>query len=163
MPECAIKELEALRLPPGTSVLNPIDTNALTLRVEEGRIAERILDIVIASARPDAIVVHLNLPMFMQATDQRVDFLQNIVDAAIRCRARSPDGTHFALVLRSDGSEAVDRRRRDFRTLAASAGIPVYDEMSNVADALAGIAFHERFAVGRLTGQQFEARRPGGH
>lgn len=156
LPEHAIKELETLRLPPGTSLLNPIDTSALTLRVEEGRIAERILDVVIARANPDAIVVHVNLPMFMQATDQRVDFLQNIVDAAIRYRARSSDGTHFALVLRSDGSEAVERRRRDFRTLAAFAGMPVYDEMINVADALAGVAFHERFTNARLTARQFE-------
>jgi acyl-CoA synthetase (NDP forming) len=151
LPEAAIKELESLRLPPGTSLVNPIDTNALTLRVEDGRIAERILDVVSAHAAPDAIVVHVNLPMFMQSTDQRADFLQNIVDAVIRCRSRSRDGVHFTLVLRSDGSDAVERRRRDFRTLAVAAGIPVYDEMTNVADALAGIAFHERFANARLT------------
>jgi acyl-CoA synthetase (NDP forming) len=151
LPEEAIQQLEALRLPPGTSLANPIDTNALTLRVEEGKIAESILDIVTTRSTPDAIVVHINLPMFMQATEQRVDFLQNIVDAVIRCRARSRDGTHFTLVLRSDGSEAVERRRRNFRVLAALAGIPVYDEMANVADALAGLAFYERFSSARLT------------
>jgi hypothetical protein len=87
----------------------------------------------------------------MQATEQRVDFLQNIVVAVIRCRTRAGAGIHFTLVLRSDGSETVEERRRRFRTLAALAGMPVYDEMTNVADALAGVAFHERFTNARLT------------
>ena len=148
LPPMAIAKLEALRLPPGTAIGNPIDAPTLTLRQEDGRIAERILDIVLTHGEPDAVVMHLNLPMFMRAADQRADFLQNLIDALIRVRGRH-SSVHFALVLRSDGSEACERRRREFRDVAVRKAVPVYDEMANVADALAGIAFYERYGLKR--------------
>ncbi|MEK7862957.1 MAG: acyl-CoA synthetase, partial [Chloroflexota bacterium] len=149
MPQPAVDALSALDLPPGTSVVNPIDAPAYTLRQEEGRIAERILEIVVERGEPDAIVMHINLPVFIGSTDQRADFLQNIVDAALRVRARHPGRAHFALVLRSDGAEPSERRRREFRDTAVRQGIPVYDEMANAADALAGMAFFERYLAAR--------------
>lgn len=144
LPPEARARLEALQLPPGTSIDNPIDAPTLTLRQEDGRIAERILDIVLEQGNPDAVVMHLNLPMFMAAANQRADFLRNLVDAAARVRARHGALAHFVLVLRSDGSEECERRRRDFRHTAAQQRIPVYDEIANAADALAGMAFFER-------------------
>ena len=145
MPTPAIDALAALKLPPGTSIANPIDAPAYTLRQEEGRIAERILDLVMQHAAPDAVVVHINLPVFIASADQRADFLRNLVDAALRARDRHPGRAHFALVLRSDGTEASERRRREFRGEAVRRGMPVYDEMANAADALAGVAFFERY------------------
>jgi acyl-CoA synthetase (NDP forming) len=145
MPQPAIDALAALGLPPGTSVVNPIDAPAYTLRQEDGRIAERIVDIVLQHGQPDAIVMHINLPVFMASTIQGADFLQNLVDAAIRAISRHPGRAHFALVLRSDGAEPSERRRREFRSKAVAAGVPVYDEMAGAADALAGVAFFERY------------------
>ncbi|HTO46228.1 MAG TPA: acetate--CoA ligase family protein [Burkholderiales bacterium] len=145
MPKPAIDALTALALPPGTSVVNPIDAPAPTLRQEEGRIAERILDIVLDSGEPDALVMHINLPVFIKSTDQRADFMQNLIDAAIRARSRRPEQAHFVLVLRSDGAEPSERRRREFRELAVRQGIPVYDEMANAADALAAMASFEHY------------------
>ena len=149
MAQPAIDALTALSLPPGTSVVNPIDAPAYTLRQEDGRIAERIIDIVLQHADPDAIVMHINLPVFTASTIQGADFLQNLVDAAMRATARHPGRAHFALVLRSDGSEAVEQRRREFRARAVQQGVPVYDEMVNAADALAGVAFFERYLAAR--------------
>jgi acyl-CoA synthetase (NDP forming) len=149
MPQGAIDELGKLEVPPGTSIVNPIDAPAYTLRQEEGRIAERIVDIVLARGEPDAVVMHINLPVFIASTDQRVDTMQNLIDAAIRALSRRPEQAHFALVLRSDGSEASEKRRREFRGKAAAHGIPVYDEMANAADALAGVAFFERYLQAR--------------
>ena len=154
----ALAELEALQLPPGTSIGNPVDAPTLTLRQHDGRMAEKILNIVLAHADPDALVMHLNLPMFMASADQRADFLHILVEALIRARARHSSSAHIALVLRSDGSEAVERRRRDFRGAVVRQGIPVYDEMTNVADALAGLAFYERF----LHAERRSASEPGG-
>jgi acyl-CoA synthetase (NDP forming) len=141
----AISRLEALNLPPGTSVANPIDTPAGTLRQEEGRVAERILSIVFEAARPDAIVMHVNLPVFLTATDQRVDVVANLMQAALRVRAAYPGRAHFVLVLRSDGTAASDERKRLYRAEAARLGIPVYDEMTNAATALGAVAAFERF------------------
>lgn len=149
MPRPAIDELGKLELLPGTSVVNPIDAPAYTLRQDEGRIAERILTIVLQHGEPDAVVMHINLPVFIASTIQGVDVLQNLVDAALRARARRPGQAHFALVLRSDGAEPSERRRREFRSKIVAQGVPVYDEMSNAADALAGVGFYERYLASR--------------
>ncbi|MFZ4757583.1 MAG: acyl-CoA synthetase, partial [Burkholderiaceae bacterium] len=149
MAAAAIAALEALALPPGTSVVNPIDAPAFTMKHEEGRIAESILEIVYAHDAPDAVVVHLNLPVFVKSADQRVDVLANLMAAAMRVRERHPGRSHFALVLRSDGSTECDARKRTFRETAARAGVPVFDEMTNVADALAAVSGYERFVARR--------------
>jgi acyl-CoA synthetase (NDP forming) len=145
LPAAALERLEALKLSAGSSVLNPIDTPAATLRQEQGGVAERILDIVAEHGAPDAIVVHINLPVFVKSTNQSVDVVGNMVGAITRVAARHPGGLHFALVLRSDGSSLCDERKRAFRSVAAAAGIPVFDELTNAADALAALAAHESF------------------
>lgn len=147
MARAAIDALEALALPPGTSVVNPIDAPAFTLKQDEGRIAEAILEAVYAHDAPDAIVVHLNLPVFVKSADQRADFIGNLVAAALRAGARHPGAAHFVLVLRSDGSAVCDERKRTFRDTAVRAGIPVYDELVDAAGALAAVATHERFVA----------------
>lgn len=149
MGRAAIGALEALKLPPGTSVVNPIDAPAFTLKQDDGRIAEAILDAVYRHESPDAVVVHLNLPVFVKSADQRADFLGNLVAAALRAGERHPGVAHFALALRSDGSAVCDERKRAFRETAVRAGIPVFDELSNAADALAAVAAHERFVSAR--------------
>jgi hypothetical protein len=140
----AIAALDALHLPPGTSVVNPVDAPAFTLRQEEGRVAEKILEAIITLATPDALVTHLNLPVFISSADQRADFLGNLMAATLRVRERHGRSTHHALVLRSDGSEACEARKRSFQATAVAAGIPSYDELVNAADALASIAHFER-------------------
>lgn len=145
LPRAALEALGKLELLPGTSVVNPIDAPAYTLRQDEARIAERIIDIVLEHGEPDALVMHINLPVFSASTIQGVDVVQNFVDAAVRARARHPGQAHFVLVLRSDGAEATDRRRRELRAGAVGQGIPVYDEMANAADALAGVAGFEQY------------------
>ena len=144
LPGAALAALEQLDLLPGTSVVNPIDAPAYTLRQDEGRIAERIIDIVLEHGKPDALVMHINLPVFSASTIQGVDVVQSFVDAALRARERHPGQAHFVLVLRSDGAEATDRRRRELRAGVVAQGIPVYDEMAGAADALAGVAAYER-------------------
>ena len=60
-----LERLEALKLPPGTSVANPIDAPVATLQEQDGRVANRILDIVYGHAAPDALVMHINLAAFV--------------------------------------------------------------------------------------------------
>jgi acyl-CoA synthetase (NDP forming) len=149
MAAAAIDALEALGLPPGTSVVNPIDAPAGTMKQEDGRIAESILDIVYRLEGPDAVVVHLNLPVFVKSADRRADFLANLMAAALRVRGRHPGRAHFVLVLRSDGSPECEARKREFREAAVAAGVPAFDEMSNAADALSALAAYERFVTRR--------------
>ena len=114
-------------------------------------IAERILDCIFELAAPDAVVMHINLPVFVSSADQRADFLANLVAAAVRVRQKhtAAGAAHFLLVLRSDGSEAAEARRREFRGIAVAQGIPVFDEMLNAAQALAAVSAVERFILAR--------------
>lgn len=129
--------LEAMQLPPGTSVANPIDTPVRTLQEDDGRIAAQILELVYQHAAPDALVMHLNLAAFVGRGD--IDPVGNLVQAALDLQARYPGQAHFLLVLRSDGSQALDDARRAYRERALAAGIPVYDELADAAHALAAV------------------------
>lgn len=148
--------LEALKLPPGTSIANPIDAPVGTLLEQQGRIANTILDIVYQSARPGAVVMHLNLAAFVGRGD--VDPVGTLIDAALQMQHRYPGQAHFLLVLRVDGSPELDERKRHYQQKALSVGIPVYAELSDAAGALQAVSvmeqrlaaagWEERFRVG---------------
>jgi acyl-CoA synthetase (NDP forming) len=138
-----IEALAALDLPPGTSITNPVDCPVGTLQQDDGRVAERILDLIYGSGNPDALVMHLNLSAFVGRT--RPEVLDNLVQAALRVQEHYPGQTHFVLVLRSDGDPPLEARKREFRERAAALGVPVYDEMPNAGHALAALRDYERF------------------
>ena len=48
-------------------------------------------------------------------------------------------------MLRSDGEPELEARKRAFRASAVSLGMPVFDEMSNAGEALAGLQSYEVF------------------
>ncbi|OGA23093.1 MAG: hypothetical protein A3I02_02300, partial [Betaproteobacteria bacterium RIFCSPLOWO2_02_FULL_67_26] len=129
-----VEALAALKLPPGTSITNPVDAPVGTLQQEDGRVAEKILEAIYATGEPEALVMHLNMSAFAGRT--RPEILDNLVQAALRVQARYPGQSHFVLVLRSDGEPVLEQRKRDFRARAAALGIPVYDEMANAGCAL---------------------------
>lgn len=140
----ALAALQALALPPGTSVANPVDTPGGTLRVEEGRIAGRILDILLAEPQIQAVIVHVNLPVFLASANQTADVVGNLITSICDSRARNAT-RHLVLVLRSDGSAECDARARRDGQAAQMAGIPVFPEMPAAAQALADIAGFERW------------------
>ena len=139
----ALEALEALKLPPGTSITNPVDCPVSTLQQDNGRVAEKILDEIYAKGKPEALVVHLNMSAFAGRTPPEV--LDNLFQAALRVQTHYPGQAHFVLVLRSDGDPQLEARKREFRSRAVALGIPVYDEMSNAGHALAALQSHERF------------------
>ena len=138
-----LEALQALKLPPGTSITNPVDAPVGTLQQDEGRIAEKILDAIFSNGKPQALVMHLNLAAFLGRT--KTDVLGNLMQAATRVQLRYPGGAHFVLVLRSDGEPEIENRKREFRAQALALGIPVYDEMMNAGWALSALCAHERF------------------
>ena len=138
--------LEALELPPGTSVANPIDAPVGTLQEENGWIAGKILDRVYDTSNPDAIVMHLNLASFVGRGDK--DPVDNLIKVAEHVQTTHPGRAHFLLVLRSDGSQELDDIKRKYRQQALAVGIPVYDEVTNAAQALSVVqAMEVRFAA----------------
>jgi acyl-CoA synthetase (NDP forming) len=139
--------LAALKLPPGTSITNPVDTPVGTLQQDDGRVAEKILDIIYGSGKPEALVMHLNMSAFVGRSKPEV--LDNLVQAALRVQARYPGQAHFILVLRADGEPVLEERKRAFRASAAALGIPVFDEIPGSGRALAALAGFERFVHSR--------------
>ena len=138
-----VAALEALQLPPGTSIVNPVDAPVGTMQQEEGRIAGKILDAIYADASPDALVMHLNLAAFVGRGP--IDPLDNLISAAERVQQDFPGQAHFVLVLRSSGSPEIEEGKRKYRDRAQAAGIPVFDELSNAAVALSALSRFEAF------------------
>ena len=139
----ALDALAALKLPPGTSITNPVDCPVSTLQQENGSVAEKILDEIYSKGKPEALVMHLNMSAFAGRTPPEV--IENVLKAALRVQTHYPGQAHFLLVLRSDGDPELEARKRTFRDSALALGIPVYDEMSNAGQALAALQAHERF------------------
>ena len=139
--------LTALKLPPGTSITNPVDCPVGTLQQDDGRVAEKILNIIYGKGKPDALVMHLNMSAFLGRSKPEV--LDNLIAAALRVQQKYPGQAHFLLVLRADGDPALEERKRVFRQKALSLGVPVFDEMSNVGHALAALKAYELFVFTR--------------
>lgn len=142
-----ITALAELKLPPGTSITNPVDCPVGTLQQDDGRVAEKILDIIYSQGKPEVLVMHLNLSAFVGRTKPEV--LDNLVAAAMRVQEKYPEQSHFILVLRSDGEPSLEARKREFRDKAVALGVPVYDEMANAGHAVAALATFERFKAAR--------------
>lgn len=144
LPEASRLALEALELPQGTSVANPIDAPAMSLAREDGAVARRMIDGIFAHTHPDAFVIHMNVPVILGYS--HADILGNLMDATVAARARGATNAHVLLVLRSDGEPEIERLKADMRKRALDAGIPVYNELVDAARALSGYAAYERAA-----------------
>jgi acyl-CoA synthetase (NDP forming) len=134
--------LEALELLPGSSVANPIDTPVATLQGNNGEVARRILDIVYDQAAPDAIALHLNMSSFSgRGGVDPVDGIFGFIEGALSVH---PDAAHLLLALRTDGDPALEERKRKYRETTGRLGMPMFDEIPELAKALAAVAHLER-------------------
>lgn len=138
--------LEAMKMPPGTSIANPIDAPIGTLKQGGGAVCGQIMQCVQDHENLDAFVLHFNLPVMWSHIDGGDNtIVENMLDAANRVREVYKDKTHFLLVLRSDGRADIDERKRYCRKIALSRGFPVFDELTNAASALKALRNHELF------------------
>jgi acyl-CoA synthetase (NDP forming) len=135
-------ELQRLDLPAGASLGNPIDVPANVLRRDEAAMARKILAAVHGAGAADAVVMHLNMPVIASYRDS--DMLGNLIAAALAAGAGDPGRAHLILVLRSDGEPEIEAKKQEYRRRALAAGIPVYDEIADAADALAALSRFER-------------------
>ena len=135
-------KLDALGLPPGTSVVNPVDTPVATLQKKDGWVAGEILDIIYDNANPDAIAMHLNLAAFVGRGD--VDPIDNLFTVIEQMQAKRPGIAHFGLALRSDGSPELEQKKYIYKERAREVSVPVYDEIPELAAALANISHLEK-------------------
>jgi acyl-CoA synthetase (NDP forming) len=140
-----VRALEALGLPPGTSLVNPLDVPASVLRIEGGAVLGRVLDCAVSDPQVHALVVHLNLVsiLALASTELTAGFVQTMVETVIAVGQRTE--RPVCLVLRSSGEaehEAVVRIERE-RSLAA--GIPVFAGIEDALRALGHLYRHGQF------------------
>lgn len=133
-----------IKLPPGASLENPIDLPASVLKEEDGGITARILEIDRAFNKPYAAIVHFNLPVIM-GYRHVPGFLPNLMNAVLGAADGAEATPHRILVLRSDRSEEADAWRRNFREMAATRGVPTFDEIPQAVHALAAFRRYEEF------------------
>jgi len=145
MHEDTRRALRSLDLPAGTSLDNPMDTPSGAMRIDDGRIAVRLLTAILAGERPDAILFHINMPQFLTNASIPDHVFDNLVDGIVETRTGDHESTPILLALRSDGSVAIDARKRSARERALAAGVPVFDEIASALTALAHFQRHERF------------------
>jgi len=143
-----VQALADLKMPPGTSIANPVDAPVGTLQQENGLIAEKVLEAIYTNFKPDALVMHLNLAAFVGRGP--VDPLENLIGAAVRIQERYPGQAHFLLALRSDGAPEVEVIKKKYTELALAAGIPVFGELDNAAIALEALKHVEQFRLSHL-------------
>ena len=142
--------LEALDLLPGSSVANPIDTPVATLQQHGGRVARQILDIVFEHSPPDAIALHLNMSSFQGRGG--IDPVDGIFGFIADAMAVNPGVAHVLMAFRTDGDPALEERKRGYRETARRIHVPLFDEIPELAKALAVVAHLERrLARGRIT------------
>lgn len=140
--------LDEIGVPEWVALANPIDVPAVQLKENDGGTAGAIVAAVLDEVRPDALIMHVNLAVILGYRDIP-DLLDKLIASVLAACRQSEAATHLALVLRSDGSQESDEARRRIRETAASAGIPVFDEVSRAAVALRVLADFEAARAAR--------------
>ena len=147
-------QFEALELLPGSSVANPIDTPVATLQQDGGRVASQILDLIYEHAAPDAVALHLNMSSFVGRSG--ADPIDTIFAIIARVVAEHSGAGHMVLALRTDGDPALEDRKRRYRETAGRIGIPMFDEIPELAKALAAVAHLERRLAARISSRSMD-------
>jgi acetate---CoA ligase (ADP-forming) len=137
-----VDALHALGLPPGTSLVNPLDVPAGVLRIEGGAVLGRVLDRAVNDTGIHALVVHLNLVSILALASLEVTagYVQTMVETVVALKQRTEQPV--CLVLRSSGEAEHEEVVRRERTRALEAGIPVY---GGIEDALRVLGHLHRF------------------
>jgi acyl-CoA synthetase (NDP forming) len=140
-----VAALNALGLPPGTSLVNPLDVPAGVLRIEGGAVLGRVLDRAISDPGIHALVVHLNLVSILAVASLEITtgYVQTMVETVVAVKQRT--SLPVCLVLRSSGEEEHEAVVRGERRRALDAGIPVYGGIEDALRALGHLYRYHQF------------------
>jgi acyl-CoA synthetase (NDP forming) len=141
---------ESLSLPPGASVVNPVDLPAGVFAKEEGRLCSALLRLILERERPGSLVVHLNIAAMLQGAVYQTGFRGFLADALPLLR-RHGNATIPVLVLNSDGSVEADDARRELAEAARSADVAAVNDFA--------AAIHMLTAINRYDSRRGKLRR----
>lgn len=127
-----IAAIDALGLPPGNGLANPIDVPAGTLAVKAGAVAGDILQVALDAISPAAVITHLNVGIIQRnLAATHGDVTGNIIDSLGQVAAGRP--SHQILVLKTDGLPDTEEQIAGYRTRARQLGIPVFATFEQAA------------------------------
>ena len=131
-----VKQLQNMGLPPGTSLVNPLDIPAAALSVRGGDALADILNITSAAPNIDAVIIHLNLTPILELAplDVSSGFVNAMVDRVIDHRTHS--GKPVILVIRSTGEPEQENLVNAGRLRVLAAKIPFYRSLPGAVRAL---------------------------
>lgn len=139
-----ITRLEALELPPGNGLHNPIDVPAGTLAVKGGAIAEDILVTVLATSAPAVVISHLNVGIIQRNLEGTLgDVTGRIIEAIGRARDAAAHRSHHLLVLKPDGKPDIDEQIRGYARRARALGLPAFPSFEDAAVAAQALVAHQ--------------------
>jgi acyl-CoA synthetase (NDP forming) len=131
-----LARLEALRLPPGSSVRNPLDTPVGVMQARGGRAFGEILRLVAEAGEVDWFVVHVSIQNLFSFLGDPETALAGSVAGCLEVAAEFRDRARFALVLRTNGEPALEPVRARYRAEAAAREIPVFARLEDAAAAV---------------------------
>lgn len=150
--EATVAKLDGLGLPPGTSLVNPVDTPAGTILVRDGQIMRDVLSVVAEDPDTDSLVAHFNLAILVAMTDDSELLLDNIAAALRHVHQVLPPEKRLVVVVRSDGDPEVEQHRRRLAQTLSEAHIPVMGELVDAAYSLGIVRGIERTVADRHLG-----------
>lgn len=145
LPAAAVESLDALGLPPGNGLHNPIDAPAPTLAVKCGAIAEDITSTVLEHISPALFVTHLNVGIIQRNLGEtHGDVTGTIIESVAGARDRADHRCHHLLVLKSDGKPDTREQIADYTRRAQELAIPVFASFEEAATGAAAVLRHQR-------------------
>jgi acyl-CoA synthetase (NDP forming) len=132
-----LARLEALRLPPGSSVRNPIDTPVGVMQAKGGHAFGEILRLVAGAGEVDWFVVHVSLQNLYSYLGDPETALEHSIAGFLEVARECRDRARFCLVLRTNGDPALDPVRARYRALAVARGVPTFGRLEEAAPAIA--------------------------
>ncbi|MGH3437343.1 MAG: acetate--CoA ligase family protein [Sciscionella sp.] len=145
LPLPAIECLDALGLPPGNGLHNPIDTPAGTLAVKGGAIAEDIVSAVLRYASPALLITHLNVGIIQRNLGEtHGDVTGTIIDSIARARDSASHRCHHFLVLKADGKADTREQIACYTRRAQELAIPVFSTFEDAATGAEAVLRHQR-------------------
>lgn len=136
--------LDDLKLPPGNSLRNPIDTPVGVMAAQGGRAFGRILRYVAASGEIDWFVVHISLQNLFSYLRDPTQALENAMQGTLEAAQNNGSYVRWGLVLRTNGDLRLEEVRAKYRAMAVAQRIPVFSQLEDAAASIADVvAFEE--------------------
>lgn len=145
-----VGRLEALGLPPGNGLLNPIDVPAPSLVVNDGATAEHILGTVLEVSTAAVVISHLNVGIIQRNyRASHGDVTGRIIEAIGRARDGARHRCNHLLVVKGDGSPEIEEQARAYAKQARAIGLAAYPSVDSAAVAASALVRHQLWRAGR--------------